>query len=97
MKLKDFAIERYFAKYEFSAKYMLSSSDCDGFGMDEVLSLASESEKKDWDNLKLGYTETRGSIPLRTAIKKHYQNIAYYEAMINNTFLLSTAVGQPKP
>ena len=84
MKLKDFAVERYFAKYEFSAKYMLSSSDCDGFGMDEVLSLASESEKKDWDNLKLGYTETRGSIPLRSAIKKHYQNIALDEILVSS-------------
>ncbi len=31
MKLKEFSVERYFAKYEFTAKYMLSSSDCDGF------------------------------------------------------------------
>ncbi len=26
MKIKDFAVERYFAKYEFSAKYLMSSS-----------------------------------------------------------------------
>ena len=84
MKLKDFAIERYFAKYEFSAKYMLSSSDCDGFSMAEVLSLASETEKKDWLNLKLGYTETRGSIPLRKAIQKHYQNIELDEILVTS-------------
>ena len=84
MKLKDFAIERYFAKYEFSAKYMMSSSDCDGFGMDEVLSLASASEKADWLGLKLGYTETRGSIPLRKAIQKHYQNIELNEIIVTS-------------
>ena len=84
MKLKDFAIERYFAKYEFSAKYMLSSSDCDGFSMAEVLSLASESENNDWINLKLGYTETRGSIPLRKAIQKHYQNIELDEIIVTS-------------
>ncbi len=84
MQLKDFAIERYFAKYEFSAKYMLSSSDCDGFSMAEVLSLASEGEKNDWLNLKLGYTETRGSIPLRKAIQKHYQNIELDEILVTS-------------
>ena len=84
MKLKDFAIERYFAKYEFRAKYMMSSSDCDGFGMDEVLSLASASEKADWLGLKLGYTETRGSIPLRKAIQKHYQNIGLDEIIVTS-------------
>ena len=40
MKLKEFAVERYFAKYEFTAKYMLSSSDCDGFSLNEVSKLA---------------------------------------------------------
>ena len=84
MQLKDFAIERYFAKYEFSAKYMLSSSDCDGFSMAEVLNLASEAEKKDWLNLKLGYTETRGSTPLRKAIQKHYQNIELDEILVTS-------------
>jgi aspartate/methionine/tyrosine aminotransferase len=84
MKLKDFAIERYFAKYEFSAKYMLSSSDCDGFSMAEVLSLASEEEKKDWLELKLGYTETRGSTPLRRAIQKHYQHIELDEIIVTS-------------
>lgn len=84
MELKDFAIERYFAKYEFNAKYMLSSSDCDGFSMAEVLSLASEAEKKDWLNLKLGYTETRGSIPLRKAIQNHYQNIELDEIIVTS-------------
>ena len=84
MQLKDFAIERYFAKYEFNAKYMLSSSDCDGFSMAEVLGLASEAEKNDWLNLKLGYTETRGSIPLRKAIQKHYQNIELDEILVTS-------------
>ena len=41
MNIKNFAIERYFARYEFKAKYLLSSSDCDGFPMKYVLDLAS--------------------------------------------------------
>jgi len=29
MNMEPFALERYFARYEFSAQYLLSSSDCD--------------------------------------------------------------------
>ena len=75
MTIKNFAIERYFARYEFKAKYLLSSSDCDGFPMKYVLDLASGQEMEDWNNLKLGYTETRGSEQLRNAIKQHYETI----------------------
>jgi aspartate/methionine/tyrosine aminotransferase len=75
MTIKDFAIERYFARHEFTAKYLLSSSDCDGFAMDYVLNLASDEEKNRWNSLKLGYTETRGSHEHRTAIAAHYQHI----------------------
>ena len=84
MKLKDFAVERYFAKHEFTAKYMLSSSDCDGYGMDYVLNLASEQEKNSWDNLKLGYTETIGSEPLRQAISQHYKTIQSDEIVVSS-------------
>ncbi|MGV8946842.1 MAG: aminotransferase class I/II-fold pyridoxal phosphate-dependent enzyme [Lutibacter sp.] len=83
MKIKDFAVERYFAKYEFTAKYMLSSSDCDGFSMKYVLDLASDDEKNDWENLKLGYTETLGSESLRKAIQQHYQTIGLDEIIVS--------------
>ena len=83
MKIKDFAVERYFAKYEFTAKYMLSSSDCDGFSMKYVLNLASDDEKNDWEILKLGYTETLGSKSLRKAIQQHYQTIGLDEIIVS--------------
>ena len=82
MRIKDFAVERYFAKYEFAAKYLLSSSDCDGYGMDYVLGLASDSEKQLWENLSLGYTETVGSEFLRNAIKQHYETIQLDEILV---------------
>lgn len=84
MKIKDFAVERYFAKYEFSAKYLLSSSDCDGFNMKYVLDLASDKEKEQWETLQLGYTETRGSEALRTAIKQHYKTINLDEIVVSS-------------
>jgi hypothetical protein len=40
MNLEPFALERYFAKYEFSVPHLLSSSDCDGWPMSEILGLA---------------------------------------------------------
>ena len=82
MKIKDFAVERFFAKYEFRTKYLLSSSDCDGYKMQDVLKLASENELKQWYNLKLGYTESSGSDELRTSIKQHYQSITIDEIFV---------------
>jgi aspartate/methionine/tyrosine aminotransferase len=84
MHLKEFAVERYFARYEFSAKYLLSSSDCDGYSMNYVLNLASKTERHDWENLKLGYTETVGSEPLRRAIQQHFSSIALDEIVVSS-------------
>lgn len=82
MHLMDFKVERYFAQHEFTAKYLLSSSDCDGYPMSYVLSLASKEEKERWDTLTLGYTETVGSAPLRTAIRQHYATIELDEIVV---------------
>ena len=84
MNLNDFKVERYFAKYEFTAIYILSGSDCDGYSMNYVLDLASNEEKEQWNNLKLGYTETVGSETLRQAIKQHYQTIALDEIVVSS-------------
>lgn len=77
MKINDFKLERYFAQYEFTAKYLLSSSDCDGYSMNYVLEQASAKELELWENLSLGYTESEGHHLLREAILQNYnlQNI----------------------
>ncbi len=74
MKIQNFKLERYFAKYEFSTKYLLSSSDCDGFAMNDLLSCANSDELKLWDELKLGYTDSKGHTLLREAISPYYNN-----------------------
>lgn len=84
MNLQDFKVERYFAKYEFTAKYLLSSSDCDGYSMNYVLNMASKEEKERWENLKLGYTETVGSEFLRQAIKPHFRTITLDEIVVSS-------------
>lgn len=73
MNISEFLLEKYFAKYEFTADYMFSCSDCDGYSMKYILSQASEQERQMWENLHLGYTETPGSPFLREAIAKYYR------------------------
>src|SRR5574344_680095 len=74
MKIDDFKLERYFAIHEFSAKYLMSSSDCDGFSMSDVLGVADEAELELWNSLKLGYTESTGHPLLKDAILRHYNS-----------------------
>ena len=68
MKITDFALERYFARYEFTTPYILCSSDVQGMSMREVLALADDDARQRWDELTLGYTETAGLPALREAI-----------------------------
>jgi aspartate/methionine/tyrosine aminotransferase len=82
MKVKPFEIERYFAKYEFSARYLLSNSECSGLSQSEVLSWADPETKQLWDNLKLGYTESLGLPLLRKEIATLYNGISADEVML---------------
>lgn len=72
MKIKNFRLERYFAKHEFSAEYLLSCSDCDGYSLKYVLDGASEDELELWEHMTFGYTESEGHTLLRQAILQYY-------------------------
>lgn len=74
MKLPPFKLERYFAKYEFHAEYLLSSSDCEAMSVAELLALESGAAEK-FQKVWLGYTESQGSPALRAEIRKLYENI----------------------
>lgn len=73
MKIKDFELERYFAVHEFTAKHLLSSSDCDGYPMDYILKQANPAELEQWNTLTLGYTESKGNPGLRELLLNEYQ------------------------
>ena len=75
MKIKTFALERYFAKHEFSARHLLSCSDCEALSMQEVLELAGEEEITLWKDLKLSYTESQGHPLLLDAVTDMYSGI----------------------
>lgn len=67
MKINEFKLERYFAKHEFTAKYLLSSSDCDGYELKYVLAQATQNELDLWEGMVFGYTESEGDPLLREA------------------------------
>lgn len=82
MKLESFALERYFAKYEFSAPHLLSSSDCDGWPLDEILALADCQTLDLWQHLRLGYTESQGHPLLRQEIAGLYQSVQPEQVLV---------------
>lgn len=70
--LDPFHIERYFNKYEFCTKYLLSSSDCEAISQKDLVELASPRTRELWDNLSLGYTYAEGLPELRVAVAERY-------------------------
>jgi len=82
MHITPFKLERYFARYEFNTRYLLSSSDCDGLGIQELLGMADEECRVLWEELRLGYTESAGHPLLREEIAKHYTGIHAEDVLV---------------
>jgi len=79
--IRPFALERYFSRYEFTARHLLSSSDCDGLTMAELLSWADDELRSLWEGLSLGYTEPEGHPLLRREIAGLYEGVAPDEVL----------------
>jgi len=84
MKIKPFALERYFAEYEFSSRYLLSSSDCEPLKMSELLDMADRECFEMWNDLRLAYTESQGLPVLREEIAKLYPDNGPENVMVVN-------------
>jgi len=82
MNLSPFKLERYFAKYEFKAEYLLCSSDCEAMSIADLLSLE-ESAAEKLQHIWLGYTESQGSLALRNEISKVYATIQPEEILVH--------------
>ncbi|MCK5076010.1 MAG: aminotransferase class I/II-fold pyridoxal phosphate-dependent enzyme [Calditrichia bacterium] len=82
MQIEDFKLERYFAKYEFTAPYSLCSSDCESFKLSDILKLEPGSREK-LDNLWLSYTESMGDPELRINIAKTYKGISAENILVH--------------
>lgn len=82
MRIAPFALERHFALHEFTAPHLLSSSDCDGLPLADVLSLADDETRALWEDLRLGYTDSRGLPLLRAEIAKLYPGVSPDQIMV---------------
>ena len=71
MALRPFALERYFARHEFSARYLLGASDPESLTVGQLLALEPAARAR-LEQLWLGYTETAGAPSLREAISLRY-------------------------
>ena len=74
--MRNFALEVYFSKWEFAAKYHLTASDAQSMTVSQLLAHASPEDLARFDNLHLGYTKTFGAEPLLQEIAKTYAGIA---------------------
>jgi aspartate/methionine/tyrosine aminotransferase len=81
MQITPFRIEEYMGQYEFSARYLLSSSDAESVTIADLLSLepgAHEAFLKHW----CGYTESAGAPWLREALATIYSTIDKDQLMV---------------
>jgi aspartate/methionine/tyrosine aminotransferase len=75
MRIPDFKLERYFARWEFNAPHLLCTSDIEGWRMSELLELADADARERWERLTLGYTESTGLPALREEIARLYRGV----------------------
>ncbi|HLX26445.1 MAG TPA: aminotransferase class I/II-fold pyridoxal phosphate-dependent enzyme [Candidatus Cybelea sp.] len=69
--MRPFALERYFARYEFTTRYLLCASDPETMPLHALLALEPGSEER-LAELRLGYVESRGGTALRAAVATLY-------------------------
>jgi len=82
MNLPPFKLERFFAKYEFSTKYLLCSSDCEAMSVAELLALE-EGSAQTFQQTWLGYTESQGSPGLRAEICRLYETMEPAQILVH--------------
>lgn len=74
--MRDFDLEVFFSKWEFTAVHHMTASDLESLSMKDLLSMAGAQDREAFENLWLGYTETWGAPALRAEIASTYENMA---------------------
>ncbi|HLJ82906.1 MAG TPA: aminotransferase class I/II-fold pyridoxal phosphate-dependent enzyme [Candidatus Eremiobacteraceae bacterium] len=80
--LSPFKLERYFARYEFTAPYLLCASDCEALSLEELLQLEPEAEKA-LRALRLGYVEPNGSLSIRECVAALFDGVAPDDVLLH--------------
>jgi aspartate/methionine/tyrosine aminotransferase len=75
VKIAPFRIEQYYAVHEFTAPYMLSSSDAESVAIADLLALEPDASERLLAQ-RLGYTESVGAPELRAAIAPIYETVS---------------------
>src|SRR6478735_12610698 len=75
MRIADFALERYFARWEFAVRHVLGASDVEAWPMADLLAIADDESRALWADLRLGYTESTGHPLLRGEIAALYETV----------------------
>jgi aspartate/methionine/tyrosine aminotransferase len=85
MNLPPFKLERFFAKYEFTTEFLLCTSDCESMSVADLLALEMDPEAAAGrlQQLWLGYTESPGSLALRSEICKLYETMQPDDILIH--------------
>ncbi|HKW44084.1 MAG TPA: aminotransferase class I/II-fold pyridoxal phosphate-dependent enzyme [Candidatus Eremiobacteraceae bacterium] len=82
MKLAPFKLERYFARYEFTAPHLLCSSDCESLALDELLDLE-PGAREELTALRLGYVEGDGMPAVRASVAGLFDGITSDEVLLH--------------
>jgi aspartate/methionine/tyrosine aminotransferase len=82
MNIEPFLLERFYARHEFTARYLLSNSDCEALKQSELVAMAGADTSQLWEELHLGYTESPGHPQLRQAIAETYSGIRSEEVLV---------------
>src|SRR5262249_46824061 len=77
----DFALERYFARWEFAAHHLVSASDCEPLTVRELLAIAGTSADVLGD-LRLAYAESAGGPALRARIAAMYPGLGTDDILV---------------
>lgn len=70
--MRNFELEVYFSKWEFTAKHHLTASDVQSMSIEQLLALATDEQRTQFNQQWLGYTETWGAPELRHLIASTY-------------------------
>jgi len=81
--IRPFQLERYFARWEFEAPYLLCASDCETMSIGELLAL-SDTPLSTLTELRLGYTESQGDPALRETIAGFYPGLSAEQVLVTN-------------
>ena len=99
MELSPFRIERFYARYEHTTRFMLSSSDCESRTIGALLELEPDAQARLLETW-CGYTESPGGPELRQAVASLYDRTGADEVLVTSCaeegiFLLYHALLRP--